>query len=415
MVRKKIFDVTPPQKEKEEIIISAGSAKEIISPIRKNNAIIYFCAVLILLLALVSSYFFIPPKAEVELWPKKENIQETTTVVVSAVRKGDNFVPGEILKIEKVVSRSFEVQGRQLKATKAYGVIRVYNNYSVAPQPLLANTRFVSDSGKLFRTPKGVVIPGGHYEGGKLAAGFIDIEVMADQPGAEYNIDASTFSIPGFAGTPKYTAFYAKSFEPMSGGAKEEVSCLTQEDLDKAQEFLNKSALTEGETALRDSMPSEGYILIDKAISVSVKTADFKTSAELGQEADSFSAQVKVLAKALVFREQALKNFSSNYIQKNFTPEEKLIENFLQIEYSPEKVDLEKGEIILKITVSAKSHSSPEETLVKEMIKNKSIREVESVLKDIPQIDRARVEFWPFWVNLAPDDFNKIKVVLHLD
>ena len=318
------------------------------------------------------------------------------------------------MEIKKEFSQSFEVLGRKLKATKAQGVIRVYNNYSAASQALLVNTRFVSDDGKLFRTPKKVVIPGGNYGGnGKLTAGFVDIEVVAGQPGEEYNIDASTFSIPGFAGTPKYTVFYAKSFEPMKGGAKKEAPYVAQEDLDRAKEFLTKISLTEGKTALMDSISSGGYTLIDGAISI--KAEDFLALTELGQEAESFSAQIKATAKAVVFKEQALKSFSINYIQRNFTPEEKLIEQFLLIEYFPEKIDLKKGEIALKIAISAKSHSAPEEIIVKEMIKNKSIGEIENILRDIPQIEKARVEFWPFWVNLSPDDLKRINIAMILD
>ena len=117
--------------------------------------------------------------------------------------KAGNFIQGEVLEAEKEVSQNFTAHGKKLKSTKAHGTMRIYNNYSTAAQTLVATTRFISNEGKLFRTKERVVIPGGYYEGGKLAAGFIDIEVIADQPGEDYNIDPSTFSIPGFVGTSK--------------------------------------------------------------------------------------------------------------------------------------------------------------------------------------------------------------------
>lgn len=416
MLRKKIFDIKPSQesdREEIEIITAKSAEKPKLKTARKLEKTVIFTASLLILLALAASYFFIPHKAKIDIWPKKNNIEERITATVSPTNKGANFVQGEILEIEKVVSQNFAAHGKKIKAAKAHGAVRVYNNYSTAAQTLVATTRFVSNGGKLFRTQERVVIPGGHYEGGKLAAGFIDIEVVADQPGEDYNIDASTFSIPGFAGTPKYTAFYAKSSVPMTGGEKKEVFYITQEDLDEAKDALTKIAPSESDTALRNSIFSGEYILVEGA--ASIKVDDFKASAELGQELDNFSARVKSTAKAIVFREQQLMEFSKSYLQQKLPSEEKLIESLIKAEYLPQAAHLEKNELILELVISAQSHTAPEAIQIKEMVKNKNIKEVENLLKELSQIERARVEFWPFWVNLAPDSPDKIKVVLHLD
>lgn len=413
---KKIFDITPLRKKTEVVMGKIRQEKPLKEPEPRpgsNKKLVPLLAGIVLLSATALSYFAIPHKAKVELWPEKKILKATTTAAVSVDRDGASFIKGKILESEKVISQSFAVQGEKLKATKAQGIIRVYNNYSTSDQPLIATTRFISDDGRLFRTPERVVVPGGHYEGGKFIAGFIDIKVLADQPGEEYNIDESTFSIPGFAGTPKYTAVYAKSFSPMSGGSKKEVSYVTKEDLGRAKEFLTKTALAENDISLRSAVSSGKYLLIDDAISANV--SDFRSSAELEQETDSFSAQIKATAKALVFKEEAIADFAKNYMEEKLAPEEKLIESFLKTEYSLEKVDLKRNELVLKISILVQSHSVPEDVKIKEMIKNQGIKEIENIFSELPQIKRARIEFWPFWVNFAPGDFKKINVVLRLD
>ena len=410
----KIFDITPPRKKAAIAKIQQeGPRKDFAPPSNSSKKLAPLLAGIVLLSAAALSYFLIPHKVKVELWPEKKILMATTTAAVSVDGRGANFINGEILESEKVISQSFAVQGKKMKSSKAQGIIRVYNNYSALSQPLLATTRFISDDGRLFRAPERVVVPGGHYEGGKFAAGFIDIKVVADQPGEEYNIDESTFSIPGFAGTPKYTAFYAKSSSPMSGGYKKEVPYVTQEDLNRAGEFLAKTALAENDIAIRKAASSGKYSLIDGAILANV--SDFKSSAGLGQEVDSFFAQIKTRAAALVFKEDALIDFSKKYLSGILASGEKLIEQFLKIEYSPEKVELEKNELSLSIFISAQSHSLPEDAKIKELTKNKGLKEIENIFKGFPQIIKAKVEFWPFWVNLAPDDVGRIEVVLHLD
>ena len=41
--------------------------------------------------------------------------------------------------------------------------------------------------------------------------------------------------------------------------------------------------------------------------------------------------------------------------------------------------------------------------------------EIKNMLKEFSQIEKAKVEFRPFWVKLSPSDLNSIEVVLHLD
>ena len=414
---KKFFDVKPSRriekKSGEVKIIVAKSAKAAVLEQSKNKRIISVLIASCILAAAASSYFFIPPKTKIDIWPRKNNTEETTTLTVGQAKKAGNFIQGEVLEAEKEVSQNFTAHGKKLKSTKARGAMMVYNNYSTVAQTLVATTRFISNEGKLFRTKERVVIPGGYYEGEKLVAGFIDIEVIADQPGEDYNIDPSTFSIPGFVGTSKYTVFYGKSSNPMTGGEKKEVFYVTQEDLDNAKNTLTKIARSESESVLRDLISSGNYALVQEGISI--KADDFKASAELGQELDNFSAQAKSKSGAIVFKEQQLAEFSRNYITQKLPAGEKLIEDSVKADYSLETAHPEKNELVVKLAMSAQSHTAPEAIAIKEMVKNKNIGEIKNMLKEFSQIEKAKVEFRPFWVKLSPSDLNSIEVVLHLD
>src|SRR3989338_2510645 len=149
----------------------------------------------------------------------------------------------------------------------------------------------------------------------------------------------------------------------MTGGTKKEVSYATQQDLDKAKEVLTRNALAENDDVFRDAVSAGKYTLVDGAVSVSV--SDFEASVEAGQEADSFSAQIKATAKAVVFQEQDLADFSKNYVGGKLAEGERLIESFLKAEYSLEKADLGKNELSLKVSISVQSHSVPEDIKLK--------------------------------------------------
>ena len=394
--KKKVFDIVPP--EPPAAFPSPEPKRQIERKTIRKPILIGVTLVFIGVL----SFVFIEPKAEIEIWPEQEVLDFKTQLVV-----------GEILRVEKSASQELSSTGTKLKTAKAHGIIRVYNDYSTRVQPLVATTRFVSDGGKLFRTPQRVNIPGAYYEGGKLVPGSLDIEVVADQPGEEYNIGPATFSIPGFAGTAKYTAFYARSFEPMTGGMKYEVPQVTQEDLDQAQNILTKQALEDCQTSLENSIASEEYIIVEGAITHEV--GEITPLAEKGQELTNFLFQVTALAKAVVFKKSDLEEFAQSYIRTQLPQEKELQESSLDISYFTQSVDLEKGKITLDLEISAKIYSTINEHSLKEIIKSKKPAEIRRILKNFPEINNAQAYLWPFWVTKAPQDTERIKIKLNLD
>jgi len=416
---KKIFDILPPEKVKRAPLFEKEGKK--IS--EKNKTITYFSKkkrnlifiVLILVLVFLSCYFTLS-KAEVEIWPVKRVSTFKTEITISKeinqLDISSKSIPGEIFEIEKTVSEEISSSGKALKENKAEGIIRVYNVYSSKSQILIARTRFVSADGKLFRTPVRVVIPGEHYEDGKLVPGYSDIAVKADQPGPEYNIDASSFSIPGFAGTARYTKFYGESFQNMTGGFKEEVSKVIQEDLDQAQETLEKRALEQNEIALKEKIPS-GFVLL-KGI-LDSKILDKFSSAQAEDELEKFNFQVKAKSTALVFKTEDIETFAKEYIISQISKEEELYQESLKLNYDLKTIDLETGKISLSLNMEAKIYSAIDQDELKKALRKKSLTETQIFLENLPQITKALVRFSPFWVNRIPENTEKIKLKLNLD
>jgi len=107
--------------------------------------------------------------------------------------------------------------------TKSTGEIMLFNEYSSETQNLIASTRFLSSDGKTFRSIEDMIVPGATFNGNEIIPSSINIEVVADHIGADYNIGPSSFTIPGFKGSDKYSGFYGKSNMPMNGGLTESI------------------------------------------------------------------------------------------------------------------------------------------------------------------------------------------------
>jgi hypothetical protein len=359
------------------------------------------------------SYVLIEPKAEVSVWPKTASLEFNAQVMVSASQNQTAFISGEVRLQETTASQQFPATGVEMKTTKASGKITVYNAYSTSPQTLIATTRFVSDNGKLFRTPQKLVIPGAHYEGSKLIPGEIEITVEAGEPGEQYNIGPSTFSLPGLAGTPRYTAFYAKSFSPMTGGASAEVKKVTTQDIATAEEILRAQALENCRTSLLSAISLDDFVVVQDAIKAEVQEAT--SSVKAGANADNFTFQVKAKAQTIIFKRADISAFAKEYVLSHLAAGQELAENSLAVSFDPKEVDLANQKIFLDVAISAKTYKTVDENAIKEVVKNQSASQIISSLGMFPEIVKSQARLWPFWTNVAPSEAAGISVEIRLD
>jgi len=421
-MRKKIVDILPPKSLEEREVSEEDKSSSLVKikvptpPLRKT---VIFASGLLFLAAIFC--FFILSKAEIEVWPETETINLDSKLTIDSAASEYNFVakviPGRVFEKEKLVSESFPATGTFLKEEKAKGTIKVYNEYSTAGQVLIATTRFVSADGKLFRTPIKIIIPGGRYEGGKLVAGEIDIEVVADQAGPDYNIGATTFSIPGFAGDPRYTKFYAKSFEAMKGGSREQGSRVTEEDLTKAKNSVVQSAKTECERLLREGLASGEYSAEYSFLENSLQTEIVETFSKTlaGDEAESFNYQAKAKSKTLIFKKDDFENFAKDFIFSNLSESKDFYEDSLAIKSEPETINLDSGKIILSLEISGKTYAAVDVFNLKQALRDKSLLESKIFLENQPYVTKAKVALWPFWVRKVPQNLEKINFNLRID
>ena len=138
--------------------------------------------------------------ATVTIVPKTRDVNDFGRTLTFGQKGADSasipfIVEKTVLKKSKTLPLS---ESRKVEA-KAKGRIVVYNNFDGLPQKLIKNTRFESKKGKIYRINDSITIPG--MKGG--TPGSVEVDIYADSNGADYNIDATEFTIPGFKGTPR--------------------------------------------------------------------------------------------------------------------------------------------------------------------------------------------------------------------
>jgi len=197
----KFLDILPPHKiDTRGLKITKKPRKQ--RRFSRNKKAIFLFMGLILIFG-AGLFYLKNQKIEVKIWPATQAIEAEREITL---REGvlpdfaSLILPAVILETEDEETQKFSAS-YVAQAKKAEGIIRVYNAHSTTPLSLTAQTRFLSEGGKLFRTPQRIIIPGKERRGGRWVPGQLDVRVVAAEPGENYNIGPSKFSLPGLAGT----------------------------------------------------------------------------------------------------------------------------------------------------------------------------------------------------------------------
>lgn len=345
--------------------------------------------------------------AKIRIVPAKIDFSISIPAVISdKVTQVDavyGVIPGEIVELEKVLSKTFTSSGEKDVFQKANGRITIYNNFSTSSQMLVATTRFQTLEGLVFRIPRAVTVPGAVKAGNNLEPGRIEVEVVADRAGEEYNIGPSEFKIPGFLGSPKYQGFYAESFEKFSGGFIGRSRFVTKEDMEGAGGLVKSELINE----VKAEFASLGdFKILDEILAVEIEeTADSNSTGDLVSE---FKISLKAKVKTLAFKEKDVTDFISQYIKNSRNL--KVAEKDLKISYAELSYNEEKSELSLKLNSSGQTIENIDKDMIISGVFGKNSDEIKSYLSGLKEVESAQIFLSPFWRRTVPKDKNKVKV-----
>ncbi len=363
--------------------------------------------------------FFLLPTAKITVSPRIEPINIGIDFIlnknISSAEISSKQIPATVITGETEKSREFNATGSKKVESRATGIITVYNEWSSSSQSLVSGTRFLSNSGKLFKTNKTIAVPGFTREDGKDIPGSIEVPVTAWGLGPDYNIPADDFSLPGLSGSPKYGKIYAKSFAPTAGGASGLTTVVASSDLQKAKEFLESEIKQEISAQLLEKKPAD-LVLLDKTMSFIDE--DFSASAKIDQPANKFEASLKMAGVAFLFNPKDIQSIIDDIIKNgsNAAGEEKsgLVILNPKIDYGDVSV-LGPDKIKIGLRYQANSYKPIDEQDLKSALSGKTAEQINSYLKNkSSELSKIEVSFWPLWVKRVPLIDKNISIILDI-
>lgn len=375
---------------------------------RGKNFLLWTIAViaLVVLLFAVSSIF---ATAQVNIIVKSQKINTTGSYqAVSTPLAG--AISYQVMTVSKNGSVPVNASGEKKTETKASGQIFIYNNYSKASQKLIANTRFQTASGLIYRIGSPVVVPGYTVSAdGKIIPGSIEVNVTADKAGVDYNIGSSDLTIPGFSGDPRFKTIFGRVATSIDGGFSGMQKIVSVNDLAVAK--------TQIETKLKDLLASstlaqlpKGFILYPNS-----QFTEYKVLANTTSSDGKVMVNEQGTVHAIIINQDSL---IQEIAKRGIVPYNKEPVNMSGLD----KLNFTLGNISGSKPWEAKTISftlSGEVTATwafdKDALKNdllgKSPNDLGTVLSKYPQIIKASATTKPFGFFNFPTKSDKIEII----
>jgi hypothetical protein len=364
---------------------------------------VFFSLFVVLLVAGAVMYTYVFDSATITVVPKYKDIQDFSKVI-TFTKEGDTttsvpFVVETVnLSKTKALSRS---ESRKVE-TKASGRAVIYNNFDSEPQKLIKNTRFESESGKIYRINESVTVPG---KSG-TTPGSVEVTLYADSTGSDYNITSSDFTIPGFKGTPRYDQFYAKTKGSITGGSSGTKSIVSLADINAAKDAL-AIELERDINAELQKVQKDGYVAMTGATQVVYEDNEQELLTGGGELYKVTATGYLMLAKSSRLAEV----LADGLVDYNKEPVRLTYVDSLSFVRRESNSIVNATSLPLLIEGKPRIVWSVDRDAIKTMVLGKDTNEFKTLMKSITSIESAEIRFSPMWLSSFPDDAEKIAIV----
>lgn len=361
---------------------------------------------------LVFGYFaaFVLPKATVTLATDSSDITTDATITLdpkaTELDIEERTFPAKIETVQQSGSQQVSTSGQKNKGTKASGEVHVVNCSGGEDLVIPAGTG-VSANGMTFITQEAVNIPLESNNCKDTALTSDTVKVLAQSPGAQYNIGAQTnFSVAG-----QGSAVKASSKEAMSGGTDNIVKVVAQSDIDKAKQQITNQDANTVKDDLKGKLESAGYI----AIQSSVNTGEAKVtpSASVGDEADTVTVSSATPHTMYGVKKTDLETFVTESIKDKIDPnKQKILDTGINKASFDISSPASSGNLRVGLSTTALAGPDLKIEAFKKQIAGKKTNDVRTIARATPGVTDVSVKYSPFWVSKVPTKEGKITVVI---
>lgn len=319
----------------------------------------------------------------------------------------------QVQQLKKSVATTFEATGKKDIGNKASGSITITNCDSNSSFVLAAGTTFTASNGRKFTSNTQETIPGFNgsasaCRNGTGSPGTKDVAVTAVELGDEYNVAAGDFTMTGLSGD-----IYAKSAAAMAGGTHQLATVVSQEDVDKAKTQLTQPAAADVKNDLKKQFAGEVLVIEDSFVSEPGQPA---VEPAIGQPAQQAKVTIETTYTYVGIAQEDIKTVSTRIVDAAL--QGKTDQQMYSLGDSKATFQsyrkLDDGTYGGRLVATAYIGPKIDTKELAKKITGKRFGEIQTLINQIPGVDKVEIDLAPFWVNTAPG-VDKIDITFSVD
>jgi Tfp pilus assembly protein PilX len=362
--------------------------------------------------ALLLTLFFIwalviAPNATVTINAKTSAVSIDRTLALdaglAASKPNELQLRPNVQQIKKAASTEFDATGTKDTGQQATGKMTITNSSNSDPVTVPSGTIFIANSGQKFTSTGTAMVPGARLVNAAIVAGSTSVTVVAADIGPEYNVAAQSYSIQGFA------SLSAKG-DQMSGGSREKVTVVSDEDVNKAKEKLTGQ---QDVNAIKSDLKKQfngDYILIDESFNTEIGAPSVEP--RVGEQAQKGKLTMETTYTLVGLTRKEVKEILDTVL-KDALDDKPNQSIYSSGDNSIQFLDFEKTSATTyaaRLKTTGYIGASIDTKKLAEQLKGKRYGEIEQIVNQISGVEKVDIKFSPFWVTSAPQSADKINI-----
>ncbi len=317
-------------------------------------------------------------------------------------------VPATVQSTQKTLTQQVDATGQQNNGVRATGKVTLALGDCSVPSVTIPAGSALAASGLTFITQESATLSSVKIGSQCKNSSFPNfstatVDVNAQTGGAQYNLAATNYTVPGFSNV-------SGSGTAMAGGTDNITKIVTKADIDNATQKIGAQDTTTLKTQLQTTLATKNLIAITETFNAAAP--ETKTSVNAGDAADNVTVTQTITYTMLGVTQSDLQKLVAADVDKKIDTKKQSILDYglTSSVYGLQSQNPDGASVTFQTTVVAGSNLNVAE--IKSQIVGKKAGDAKSIIKQNPGVKDVTVSYSPFWVSSIPGKTSKITITV---
>jgi hypothetical protein len=366
--------------------------------------------VLAVLLGAVGLYLLLP-SATIVITPQPEAVGpiELTVLADPNATQPDpagKIVPAQQIEVPVSVTDTFDATGTRVELTKATGAVRFENRDPTSTNRIAAGSVVRTGTGVRFRTDSSILVPRAELVGLTIFPARATVGITAVDGGPEGSVEAGTITI-----VPNdENGLFLKVTNPeaTSGGARQEFTRVTQQDVDAAIASLDTALQAQFQEKLADpSLAAGGATVITSTGVLGETTATVAPESLVGQEVATFDLGLSATGTVLAVDTAPVTTIAEQALTAAVDADHQLVAGSTNIDVGDAQVV--GGSVSFPVTATAQQIALLDPAELTALVLGKPIDEARRILEPYGDVE---LSVSPDWSGSVPGFESRVNLTV---